>query len=115
MTQIIVGEPTTAERLAESLEPGARATIWASGAPSEGEPGDSSRPLARDMARFEADALGQKPASIVLADDSDAALAAALVATKLLIPLAAAEGARGRSSVNGRLIAMLADAYTQRS
>ena len=51
---------------------------------------------------------------MVLADDSDAALAAALVATKLLIDVVATAGrARARSSANGRLIAQLAEAYTR--
>jgi UDP-N-acetylglucosamine 2-epimerase len=54
---------------------------------------------------FEAD----RPEAVVVADDSDAALAAALVATKLLIPLEAAEGAV-TDSPNGRVLAQLASA-----
>jgi UDP-N-acetylglucosamine 2-epimerase len=53
-------------------------------------------------AAFEAD----RPDAVVVADDSDVALAAALVATKLLIPLEAAEGA-ATDSPNGRVLAHL--------
>ena len=49
----------------------------------------------------------------MLADDSEEALAAALVATKLLIEVRAAEAARNPESANGRLIAQLAGAYTE--
>jgi UDP-N-acetylglucosamine 2-epimerase len=52
---------------------------------------------------FEAD----RPEAVVVADDSDVALAAALVATKLLIPLEAGAGA-ATDSPNGRVLAQLA-------
>lgn len=58
--------------------------------------------------RFEAD----RPETVVLTDDSDAALAAALVALKLLIPVEAAPGARDAPTANGRLIDQLAGTYT---
>lgn len=52
---------------------------------------------------FEAD----RPDAVIVADDSEVALAAALVATKLLIPLEAADGAT-TDSPNGRVLAQLA-------
>jgi len=58
--------------------------------------------------RFEAD----RPEAVVLTDDSDAALAAALVALKLLISVEAAPGARDAPTANGRLIGQLAGTYT---
>ena len=113
MTRIIAGEPDLAERLAGTLAGDQTSRIWSREPGAEHEPPDSSGPLARDLARFEADALERRPESVLLADSSDASLAAALVAAKLLIPLAATEAAMGRSSANGRLIAQLADAYTR--
>jgi hypothetical protein len=44
----------------------------------------------------------------VLADDSDAALAAAIVASKLLLPLESRVNASEAASRNGALIAQLA-------
>jgi hypothetical protein len=113
MTRIIVGEADPAGRLARTLADDRTTRIWSSDPRAEGEAPDSSAPLARDLARFEADALERRPESVLLADSSDASLAAALVAAKLLIPLAATEAAMGRSSANARLIAQLADAYTR--
>jgi len=113
MTRIIAGEADPAAQLARTLAGDQTARIWSSEPRGEGEPADSSAPLARDLARFEAEALVRRPESVLLADGSDAALAAALVAAKLLIPLAATEAAMRRSSANGRLIAQLADAYTR--
>ena len=49
---------------------------------------------------------------MVLADDSDEALAAALVAAKLLIELEATASASATTSMNGRLIAQLAGGST---
>ena len=59
-------------------------------------------------ARFEA----ERPEAILLVDDSDTALAAALVAAKLLIPIKASGDATSPASDNARLIAQLADTYT---
>jgi hypothetical protein len=67
---------------------------------------DALRALERRM-------LADRPQRVVLADDSDTALAAALVATKLEIAVAAQPAARERPSTNGRLIAQLAPAYTE--
>jgi UDP-N-acetylglucosamine 2-epimerase len=69
----------------------------------------SSAPLASALLACEAELEAERPERVVLLDDSDVALAAALVATKLLIPVAAASGARSPASANGRLIAQLAD------
>ncbi len=110
MSTIVAGERTAAERLAQARESPENARIWALEAAPVDEPADSSGPLARALTEFEAEAMSQQPDLVVLADDSDAALAAALVATKLLIQVTAADGARVPSSVNGRLIAQLAGA-----
>jgi len=113
VSAIIVGERSAAERLAAGVPEGRKAGIWPAPEAPVGEPEGSSAPLARALAGFEAEAIGQEPDLVVVADDSDAALAAVLVATKLLIEVVASEDARAPSSVNGRLIAQLADAYTR--
>jgi hypothetical protein len=114
VTQLIVGEGSTAEALAQTLGQVAEtAGIWAASGPVTADDPGSSAPLARELTRFEAEAVARKPDSVILADDSDASLAAALVATKLLVPLAAVDAAMRPSSANGRLIAQLADAYTR--
>ena len=63
--------------------------------------------LARLLLEFERMLRDDPPDRVVLADDSDEALAAALVATKLLIPLDATASTRAPTSTNGRLIAQL--------
>ena len=112
-TEIFAGERAAAAALARTADGPGKAAVWAPDPPPEPDPPGSSAALARALASFEADALAQEPDSIVLADDSDAALAAALVAAKLLIRVSAADAARDPSSANGRLIAQLADAYTR--
>jgi hypothetical protein len=57
--------------------------------------------------------LEERPDRVVLADASDAALAGALVATKLGIAVEATTAASEAPTTNGRLIAQLAAAYTQ--
>jgi hypothetical protein len=64
--------------------------------------------LARLLVGFEEALSADPPEGVVLADDSDEALAAALVATKLLIPIHARPQASAPTSLNGRLIAQLA-------
>ena len=49
----------------------------------------------------------RRPSRVLLADDSDLALGAALATTKLELPLLATAAARDRSTGNGRLIAQL--------
>jgi hypothetical protein len=68
--------------------------------------------LARALLSFEAEFEAERPEAIVLTDASDAALAAALVGAKLLIPVRATDDAIEPASVNAALIAQLADAYT---
>ncbi len=78
------------------------------GPPGAGEDPTSSAPLARALLAFEAEIEAARPERVLLLDDSDEALAAALVATKLLIPVDAEPGARQPATANGRLIAQLA-------
>lgn len=66
--------------------------------------------LVAALVALEADFEASRPEAVVVADDSETALAAALVATKLLIPLEATEAAIGTSSPNGRVLAQLAAA-----
>jgi hypothetical protein len=73
-------------------------------------PSVSTERLAELLVAYEGSLVGERPECIVLADDSDEALAAALVATKLLIPLVARPAASEAATTNGRLIAQLADA-----
>lgn len=113
MSTIVVGQRAAAERVAAAFPDGEKPGIWAPEPSPAGEPADSSGPLARALAGFEAEAMGQEPGLVVLADDSDAAVAALLVATKMLIKVAATADARARSSANGRVIAQLAEAYTR--
>jgi hypothetical protein len=54
----------------------------------------------------------RRPASVTLADDSNFALAATLVAVKLLVPVRAEPGAIEGPGTNARLIAQLAPSYT---
>ena len=68
--------------------------------------------LARALLSFEAEFAAERPEAIVLSDASDTALAAALVAAKLLIPVRATEDAIEPAGLNADLIAQLADAYT---
>ena len=94
MTAIIVGGTADGPTRADGAETG------------------TVKSLAQALTSFEAEVSGQQVDSIVLVDDSDAALAAALVGTKLPVAVVATEAARDGSTVNGRLIAQLADAYT---
>ncbi len=66
--------------------------------------------LARLLVEYERTLSADRPERIVLADDSDDALAAALAATKLLIAVEATPQAGGAATTNGRLIAQLAAA-----
>jgi hypothetical protein len=113
MTQIIVGDRASTAELLETAPNAENMRIWpAEAAPTDVDP-SSSAALAAALAGFETEVTGQEPELVLLADDSDAALAAALVATKLLIPVAAVAAASRPSTANGRLIAQLAAAYTR--
>ncbi len=70
----------------------------------------SAAGLARHLIAFAAEFGSEPPGSVVLTDDSDAALAAALVATKMLIAVEATVSASDPASLNGRLIKQLAAA-----
>lgn len=64
--------------------------------------------LAARLRELEASIASERPDAVVVADDTDAALAALLAATKVGVPAVAVAGA-GSSSSNGRLISSLAD------
>jgi hypothetical protein len=72
----------------------------------------STEALADLLVSFERSLTAERPERVVLADDSDASLAAALVAAKLLIPLEAMPAATETASANATVIAQLATAYT---
>ena len=109
MTTIIVGGTAAGPTPTGKAETAGNSVSWA---PSgETEPGTVAS-LAEALTAFEAEVSGQQIDSIVLVDDSDTALAAALVGTKLPVDVLATEAARDASTVNGLLIAQLADAYT---
>jgi UDP-N-acetylglucosamine 2-epimerase len=64
--------------------------------------------LAAALVALEAEFEVTRPEAVVVADDSEVSLAAALVATKLLIPLEATAAATTAESANGRVLAQLA-------
>jgi hypothetical protein len=68
----------------------------------------STREFAGLLRSYEHTLSADPPDRVVLADDSDAALAAAIVASKLLIPLASRVNASDAANPNGALIARLA-------
>jgi UDP-N-acetylglucosamine 2-epimerase len=71
-------------------------------------PGDAvTARLSGALVALEEALEAERPEAVVVADDSEVALAAALVATKLLIPLEAGAGA-ATDSPNGRVLALLA-------
>jgi hypothetical protein len=109
MTVFIVGNRVAASTLAGEGETATAARIWSHEAATAE---NSVARLAGALVDFEAEALGQEIDSIVLADDSDAALAAALVGTKLPVDVFAVAEARETASANSRLIAQLTAAYT---
>ena len=107
---LVVGARRAAERVAQALEAGdGDARIWAPA--GEDAPGGSSQALAEALVGVEEAVEADPPTELVLADDSDAALAAALVATKLPIPVGAVAAATAGESPNARLIAQLAPTY----
>lgn len=86
-----------------------RLTVSGQGGASAGPP---IQALADAFVEFERRIADERPSEVLLTDDSDRALAAGLVALKLLIPVLSSEEARDRASANGRLIAQLTDSYT---
>lgn len=92
---------------AAAAPPGDDARPWS---PAPGETthaAGSSAALAAALVAFEADAEANRPGCVLLCDDSEASLAAALVATKLLIPIEALAAACDPATANGRLLAQL--------
>jgi hypothetical protein len=81
-------------------------------AQADGDEPGSSAGLAAAIESFGAEFEAQRPGAVVLTDASDRALAALLVATKLLITVEAVADARDAATPNGRVIAQLAAAYT---
>jgi hypothetical protein len=106
MTVFLVGDRDAAAALLESLsDVGTEASVAEHRlAAGKGE----IQALADELVRLESALEEQRPAAVLLADASDHALAAALVATKLLIPVATV-GVDGAEDANARLLAQLAD------
>jgi hypothetical protein len=109
MKLVIAGTPGAGATLEEGRETPADTYFWS---PTSTADTDSVAGLAAALVQFEAEVAEQQVDEIVLADDSDAALAAALIGSKLPVAVHAMPAAREARSANGRLIAQLADAYT---
>jgi hypothetical protein len=106
MTLLLVGDSEATGRLLEPLS-GAGIEATLDEHPPAVEKGEIAR-LADEMLRLEEALEAHRPAAVLLADASDRALAAALVATKLLIPVATV-GLDRTDGANERLLAQLAD------
>ena len=103
MKALLIGVPDAAAKLAEYLRAqGVEAEIAEPAGTGETE----IALLAHELTHLETMLGGQRPDAVVLADAGDRALAGALVATKLLIPVAAVDDSQGR---NRELLAHLAD------
>lgn len=74
----------------------------------ESEGSAATARLVAALTALETEFEENRPEVVVAADDSEAALAAALVATKLLIPFEATAEATAADSPNGRVLAQLA-------
>jgi|Tabmets5t2r1_1033131.scaffolds.fasta_scaffold99731_2 hypothetical protein len=106
MTVFLVGHRDAAAALLESLsDVGLEASVDEH--PTAADKGEIAV-LAEELLRLESALAERRPAAVLLADTSDRALAAALVATKLLIPVAAVD-LDGTDGANARLLAQLAD------
>jgi hypothetical protein len=106
MTLLLVGDSEATGRLLEPLS-GAGIEVTLDEHPPAADKGEIAG-LADELLRLGAALAEHRPAAVLLADASDRALAAALVATKLLIPVAAV-GIDGTDGANARLLAQLAD------
>jgi hypothetical protein len=106
MTALLVGETDAAAGLPEALRAaGVEASVDGPGDPeAEGE----IATLARELLRFESRLREAPPSAVLLTDRGDTALAAALVATKLLIPVAAV-GDEREGDQNSAVLAQLVD------
>jgi hypothetical protein len=108
---LVVGDRLPADEAVEALTGHDRpARAWTAPGQASGE--GSRQALAETLVALERELERDPPDAVLLADDSDAALAAALVATKLLVPVEAVEGATAGDGVNARLISQLAPTYT---
>ncbi len=107
---LVVGDPIPGERSVQA-PPGAT-RVWRSAEAGDERPG-SSAALARLLVELERELERERPARVLLADASDASLAAAIVAAKLLIPVERAAGIERDAGVNARLISQLGASYTE--
>ena len=102
---LVVGAELPANQVRESLaRSGADSRAWIAPAQAAtGSPGG----LARCLVELERELERDPPEAVVLADASDASLAAAIVAAKLLIAVEPAAAAAG-DDLNARVISQLA-------
>jgi hypothetical protein len=112
-TSIIVGDRSAAQSLLPTLTDPENSRIWAAPEVAPDPEAPAVGALARALEELESLLRGQEFDLVLLADDSEQALAAALVATKLLIEVRASEQARNPETANGRVIGQLAAAYTE--
>ena len=113
MKVLIVGENGSAETLGEALEAEGVEARRTPGSRASGS-GDEVGRIAAALVDLERLIEADPPDAVLLSSASNLALAAAVVATKLRIPVASLEGETADedrlSGVNGRLIEQLADA-----
>ena len=110
MKMIVAQTLDAAREAAETAAPGDGSKPW-SHDPGAPDPASSSA-LGAALVAFEAVAETERPESLLLCDDSEPSLAAALVASKLLIPTEALPAAHDDRTANGRVLAQLTAAYT---
>jgi hypothetical protein len=100
---LVVGERLPAEKVLEATSAaGGSARAW----------DGTQAGLAAALIELEQALEADPPGTVLLADASDVALAAALVATKLLVPVEAVPDATAGDGTNARLIGQLAATYT---
>jgi hypothetical protein len=105
MTALLVGEAGAAASLREWLRAaGVEASV---DEPPDADDRGEIAAFANELLRFESSLGETLPSAVLLVDAGDTALAAALVATKLLIPTAAAVDAA--EGANAALLAQLVD------
>jgi hypothetical protein len=107
MTALVIGAPGPAGELAAALRAAGVEASADEDRPDAPQSGEIAA-LASELLRLETSLSERRPAAVVLADAGDRALAAALVATKLLIPVAGV-GLGGSEGQNADLLAQLAD------
>lgn len=107
MRALVIGASGPAAELAEALRAvGVEASV--DKGPADGGPGGEIAALAAELVRLEKALRDEPPTAVVLADAGDRALAAALVATKLLIPVAGV-GLDGLEGSNADVLGQVAD------